>query len=227
MNVNGSTRVNGSATPEEIALEARVESAREWTPKEKVRFVRQTIAMQRELIAEARWRSAVFTDLYGDALPGCGRDCCRGGGGGCASSEEIAVNDPLVLELGRFMEWADEQERVLGDRPLPALDDDELWIELEQRFATTRVAKHPSSWVEMEEELRRAAPPRPFAIAPMPEERPLTLEEKLEHLAGLYQSREQMRRAAAMADAELVRQIEDTQDSIRTMQLMPPLKLVR
>lgn len=212
--------VNGSITGDEIAMEARVEAARDWTPKEKVRFVRQTIAMQREVVAEARWRSAVFTDLYGDALPGCGRECCKEGGGGCALSEQKAMRDRIVTELARFMEWGDEQERVVGDQPLPNLDDDGLWTDLEKRFAQTRVARHPSSWVEMEEEHRRAELPRPAAVAvPMEPERPQTLHEKLEHLASLYQSREHMRRAAAMADSELVRQIEDTQDSIRTMQL--------
>jgi hypothetical protein len=220
--------VNGSMTAEELALDGRVAAAREWTPKEKVRFVRQTVAMHHELIAEARWRSAVFTDLYGDALPGCGRECCKDGGGGCAASEAFASRDPLVTELGRFMEWADEQERVVGDRPLPALEDDDLWIQLERRFALTRVPRYPSSWVAMEEERRRAAPPRCAALfTPMATERPQSLEDKLEHLASLYQSREQVRRAAAMADAELVRQIEDAQDSIRTMQLSPQLQLVR
>jgi len=212
--------VNGRITAEEIALEARVGAARAWTPKEKVRFVRQTIAMQRELVAEARWRSAVFTDLYCDALPGCGRECCEEGGGGCAVSEQSAMRDRTVTELARFMEWGEEQERVVGERPLPDLDDNALWMDLEQRFALTRVPKLPSSWVEMEEERRRETLLRPAAVAaPMEPELPQTLDEKLEHLASLYQSREQMRRAAAIADAELVRQIEDTQDSIRTMEL--------
>ena len=153
--------VNGSITPEEMALEARVEAARSWTPKEKVRFVRETVAMQGELIAEARWRSAVFTDLYGDALPGCGRECCASGGGGCAWSEQVAMRDRIVTELGRFMDWAEEQARVLGEEELPSLDDDELWIELRQRFSRAKTPKFPSSWVEMEAEKRRAAPPRP------------------------------------------------------------------
>jgi hypothetical protein len=220
--------VNRSITAEEMELEVRVESARAWTPKEKVRFVRQTVAMHRELVAEARWRSAVFTDLYGDALPGCGRECCADGGGGCALSEAIAVRDPLVAELARFMEWDEEQERVVGDRVLPSLDDEALWLEMELRFTLTQVPKFPSSWVEMERQRQRAAPPRPTeSVRSAEPERPRTLEDNLERLASLYQRREQLRRATAMADADLVRQIEDTQDSIRTMQPRPQPAIVR
>jgi len=126
-------------TADESAVEARVEAARAWTPKEKVRFWKQTVVMFLEMVAEAKWRTAVFCDLFDDVSPaGCGDDCSRESGRSCArclAADQLSYQDRLTKEICRFVNWDEDLWGSVGDEVPDPDGDHELWEELERRLA--------------------------------------------------------------------------------------------
>lgn len=155
-----SSDMNAREREAEVALEARVEAARSWTPQQKVRFWKQTVVMLNELVSEARWRAAVFNDLFEDLYPpGCGEDCFARDGRRCArcmDAQQRSRQDPLLGEACRFIDWDEEILGTVGDEDLPDPDGDgDLWAELERRL--TAAGTGPSDWVRLNREARCAA----------------------------------------------------------------------
>jgi hypothetical protein len=119
----------------ERIADARARRARTWTPKEKVQLIKQSVAMLRELLEEARWRWTFFDNMSDDTYPQCGEACCAEGGGVCTLSDRLSERDKVTnIACALVQAWESVIEATERSPFYPG-PDDPIWAELEKRFA--------------------------------------------------------------------------------------------